>query len=166
MMGFAPLPQQPLRLGPYWHRPVLATFTPEMDGAVEQILGPKLQSFRNPCAGVVKEGEKQPISLPRTGCGIRGGEHGVNLLSGHEPKERFGRFLLWYRENPLADADESDAGALPEHEAYKSSDGCQPQVARAGGVASGFFQVIEKSQGSGGTYRVKRQMVNRPAMML
>lgn len=165
-MGLAPLPQQTLRPGPYWYRSVLATFTPQMDGTVEQILGPELQGLRNPCAGVVKEREKQPISLARMGGGIRGGEHGVNLPSGHEPKQRFGRFLLWYRENPLADADESDAGAFPEHEAHKSSDGCKAQIARADGVAAGRLQVAEKSQDGGRAYRVKRQMVNRLAMVL
>jgi len=57
-----------------------------MDGAVEQILGAKLQGLRNPRPGVVKEGEEQSITLARMSFGIGGGQHGFNLFSGHESK--------------------------------------------------------------------------------
>jgi hypothetical protein len=66
--------------------------------------------------------------------GIRGGEYGVNFLSGHKPKHRFGRLLLWYRENPMADTDELDASGLPEYKPHKCSDRRKPKVARACGV--------------------------------
>jgi hypothetical protein len=165
VVGFAPLTQPPLRPRPNRHHPVLSTFATKMDGMIEQVSRAKLQGFRNPCASVIEKGEEQLIALAGMSFGIGGGQYGVNLLSIHKPKHRFGRLLLWYRENPMTDTDELDANGLSEHKPHKRSDRRKPKVARACGVLASRLQVIKKGEDGRRGYRVKRQPVYRLARM-
>jgi hypothetical protein len=85
----------------------------EMNGAREQISGPKLQGLGDAVPRCLKEGEKQVIALAVMSLGIGGGEEGVNLLARHKPEHCFRKLLLWYGENPLTDGEELEACVCP-----------------------------------------------------
>ena len=64
----------------------------------------------------------------------------------------------------MPDADEINPDGLSEHEPDKGSDGCKPQIARAGGIATSGLQIIQERQDGIWAQRIKRQLVNGPAM--
>ena len=64
----------------------------------------------------------------------------------------------------MSDSNEINPDGFSEHEADKGSDGCKPKIARAGGIATGCFQIIQERQDGIWAQRIKRQLVNGPAM--
>lgn len=132
----------------------------KLNRAVTQIPRAKLECLGNPCSGVVEQCKEQPVSASGECRGIGGGEHRIDLGTGHETEHRFYRLLLRNSQKAVADADEVQCGRLPKDKTHKGADGGQPEVARPRGIASLVFQMSQKREDSLRAHGAERELVD------
>ena len=145
LMGPAPLLKELASLRPQRNLSFLAALAVQANNLALGIGHAKLGDLGNTSAGVVHEGEDNPVSLAAPRRVVAGREDRGDFLTGHESDGRFGAAFERNREEPLTKL-ELVRPSNGEDEMREATNGCEASVARSNRVVAMSFEVIEKCE--------------------